>query len=114
MKEQRYLRLNPGALAIAGGIGALVVGLTSGLAMMGFGSMMGGYAMGGYGGYHMGTSAGLAMLFWVFILGAIAGAAVAWTYNTVVARDERATSTTELETRPPNATPRKPSGEITR
>jgi hypothetical protein len=83
--------LHPSALAIAGGIGAIVLATLMGFGMTGAGSMMaGGGMMGGYGpyggfpGYHVTVGGGLFMLFWAFVVGALAGWIVALVYNAVV------------------------------
>jgi hypothetical protein len=84
MMRTFYSALHPLALAVAGGVAAIVLALVAGVGMVGAGSMMGGGSMMGtygYPGYHMTAGAGIAMLLWAFIAGALAGWIVALVYN---------------------------------
>lgn len=101
MTTEAHARLQPGALAIAGGIAGLVAALFVGFGMLGFGSMMsgGGWMMGpgrwtaGAGGWmpgagygHMGFGGGLTMLIAFVVVGIVAGWVVATVYNAVIGR----------------------------
>jgi hypothetical protein len=86
-----YSLLHPAAFALAGGLGALALGLLSGFAMsagsmMGGGWMMGGYGRYGYPPYHAMAGAGVFMALWAFVAGAFASWIVAIVYNVVVSR----------------------------
>ena len=102
--RNQYSLLNPKALAIAGGAGAVAISLLFGFGMMGAGSVMGtgsimggGWMMGGYGGYggngtptsHWSTGGGLVMLVTLLFIGLVAGWITALVYNMVVRQPEQ-------------------------
>lgn len=93
-----FAALHPAAMAVAGGVGALVLALFGGFGMMGGwmmgggGWMMGRYGAPGYGGYpgyHLGFGGGILMLLWVFVAGALAGWIVAVVYDAVMSAQTR-------------------------
>jgi hypothetical protein len=91
----QHSSLDPKALAIAGGAGAVALSLLFGFGMMGAGSMMGGgWMMGGYGGYgsyasHWSAGTGLFVLVTVLFVGLIAGWITAMVYNANLSRPDR-------------------------
>lgn len=99
-----FTPLHPAALAVAGGVAAVVLAAVGLIGMAGFGPMTGGM-MGGYGlgptGYHMAFGGGLVMLVWAFAIGALGGWIVALTYNRVAfpARHETRTGSSTLTDR---------------
>jgi hypothetical protein len=99
-----YALLHPAAFAVSGGIGALILALLGGFAMMGAGSMSGGM-MGAYGpyagypGYHMTVGAGFFMLIWAFVIGMVVGWIGAHVYNAIVRRSLETDTTTALSAR---------------
>jgi hypothetical protein len=99
-KREEFMRgqhssLDPKALAIAGGVGAVALSLLFGFGMMGAGSMMGGgWMMGGYGGpgsyaSHWSAGAGFFMLVTVLFVGLIAGWITALVYNAILSQSAR-------------------------
>lgn len=89
----RYGLLNPFALAVSFAVTGLIISIASVLpAALHLFGMHGAWGMMGdrrYGmGYAVGYGWGFAMLAWVVIIGAVAGALVAFVYNTVAGRED--------------------------
>lgn len=96
----QHSSLDPKALAIAGGAGAVALSLLFGFGIMGAGSMMGGgwmgggWMTGGYGGSggyasHWGAGTGLFALVAVLVIGIVAGWITAMVYNALLNRPDR-------------------------
>jgi hypothetical protein len=109
MKQpQLYIRLCPGALALAFGVLALFAALAMGMpGTFGMGPMMWGaqnaamhYGPMGVGGF------GLVTVVWTVAVGALGGAITAWTYNAIVG--EQIAETSDLLRQPGVSRPVQP------